>query len=53
MLYERNPAQFEAFVSLYQEAYDAAKHNNSRTKVFPTFQLEDLEGNFGAIHPPH
>lgn len=53
MLYERNPRQFDAFVSLYQEAYDAAKHNNSRTKVFPTFQLEDLEGNFGDIHPPH
>ena len=53
MLYERNPKQFEAFVSLYREAYDAAKHNNSRTKVFPTFQLEDLEGNFGDLHPPH
>lgn len=53
MLAERNPQQFEAFVSLYQEAYDAAKHNNAKTKVFPTFQLEDLEGSFGDIHPPH
>lgn len=53
MLYERNRPQFDAFVSLYKEAYDAARHNNSRTKVFPTFQLEDLEGNFGDVHPPH
>ena len=53
MTFERNPKQFEAFVSLYQEAYDTAKAANSKTKVFPTFQLEDLEGNFGEVHPPH
>jgi arabinogalactan endo-1,4-beta-galactosidase len=53
MLYERNRPQFDAFVSLYKEAYDAARHNNSHTKVFPTFQLEDLEGTFADIHPPH
>lgn len=53
MLYERSPKQFEAFVSLYNEAYAVAKGANPRTKVFPTFQLEDLEGTFGTIHPPH
>jgi hypothetical protein len=53
MLYERSPDQFDAFVSLYDEAYAQAKAANPRTKVFPTFQLEDLEGTFGTIHPPH
>ena len=53
MLYERSPKQFDAFVSLYNEAYAVAKGANPKTKVFPTFQLEDLEGNFGTIHPPH
>jgi hypothetical protein len=53
MLYERAPDQFEAFVSLYGEAYDAVKQQSPETKVFPTFQLEDLEGSFGTIHPPH
>ncbi|HEX6031653.1 MAG TPA: hypothetical protein VFY90_09470 [Tepidiformaceae bacterium] len=53
MLYERNPEQFQAFVSLYDEAYTAAKEASPNTRVFPTFQLEDLEGTFGTIHPPH
>ncbi len=53
MLYDRAPEQFEAFVSLYAEAYDAVKEQSPETKVFPTFQLEDLEGSFGTIHPPH
>ncbi len=53
MLYERKPQQFEAFVSLYQEAYRVAKETRPETKVFPTFQLEDLEGTLDDIHPPH
>jgi hypothetical protein len=53
MLYERDRKQFDAFVSLYKEAYDNVKASSPRTKVFPTFQLEDLEGNFGEVHPPH
>lgn len=53
MLYERAPAQFDAFVSLYNEAYAVAKAASPKTKVFPTFQLEDLVGTFGDIHPPH
>jgi len=52
MMYDRNPAQFEAFVELYKEAYVQVKATSPETKVFPTFQLEDLEGNFGRVHPP-
>jgi hypothetical protein len=48
----RAPEQFEAFVTLYDEAYDVVKGNSPKTKVFPTFQLEDLEGTFGDVHPP-
>jgi hypothetical protein len=53
MLYERSPQQFNAFVSLYKEAYKAAKATSPHTKVFPTFQLEDLEGTLSTVHPPH
>lgn len=52
MLYARKPEQFNAFVSLYKEAYEVAKANRPETKIFPTFQLEDLEGTFAEIHPP-
>lgn len=52
MLRRRSPEQFEAFVSLYTEAYANAKDANPGTKVFPTFQLEDLEGSLGDVHPP-
>ncbi|MGE5596399.1 MAG: hypothetical protein ACM3S1_10255 [Hyphomicrobiales bacterium] len=53
MMYERKRDQFDAFVSLYHEAYRIAKENRPEMKVFPTFQLEDLEGTFAEIHPPH
>lgn len=52
MIQERAPKQFDAFVSLYKQAYDIAKAASPKTKVFPTFQLEDLLGTFGTIHPP-
>ncbi|GBD24425.1 hypothetical protein HRbin29_02103 [bacterium HR29] len=52
MLRDRAPEQFEAFLQAYRDAYDAAKAADPRVKVFPTFQLEDLEGNLGRIHPP-
>jgi hypothetical protein len=52
MTYERAPEQFEAFVSLYREAYTVVKGNSPETRVFPTWQLEDLEGIFGEVHPP-
>ncbi|MFN0096661.1 MAG: hypothetical protein ACKVVT_18035 [Dehalococcoidia bacterium] len=53
MLYERDRTQFEAFVSLYTEAYGVVKAASPKTKVFPTFQLDDLEGKLGDPHPPH
>jgi len=52
MYAERRPDQFEGFVGAYEEAYDVARAASPATLVFPTFQLEDLEGNFGAAHPP-
>ena len=52
MTFERAPEQFEAFVTLYAEAYEVVKGNSPKTKVFPTFQLEDLEGAFGIVHRP-
>jgi hypothetical protein len=52
MTFERAPEQFEAYLSMYAEAYDVVKGNSPETKVFPTFQLEDLEGTFGIVHPP-
>lgn len=52
MIFERAPRQFEAFESLYAEAYRNVKESSPGTKVFPTFQLEDIEGTFGDIHPP-
>ena len=53
MLYERSPDQFAAFVTLYEEAYAVAKAASPRTKVFPTFQLEDLLGRLDMVHQPH
>jgi hypothetical protein len=43
--YQRGqPDDFERFVSLYHEAYRAVKDLSSSTLVFPTFQLEDMQG---------
>ncbi len=53
MLYERAPAQFEAFVTLYRDAYDVARAASPKTRVFPTFQLEDLLGRLEQVHQPH
>ncbi|MFQ5380426.1 MAG: hypothetical protein ACE5EF_02215, partial [Dehalococcoidia bacterium] len=52
MYADRNPSQFESFLEAYEESYTVAKAANPATLVFPTFQLEDIEGNFGAAHPP-
>lgn len=52
MLRDRSPEQFEAFVSLYEEAYENAKAADPDIQVFPTFQLDDLQGNLGRVHPP-
>ena len=44
MYYEQQPDDFDNFVSLYSEAYDAVKEISPDTLVFPTFQLEAMEG---------
>ncbi len=48
----RAPKQFEAFTTMYAEAYDSVKDVSPETQVFPTFQLEDLLGLLDDIHPP-
>ncbi len=50
---ERTPKKFEAFVAAYRDAYDVVKASNPETLVFPTFQLEELQGSVGPAHPPH
>ena len=52
MLAQRSPAQFDAFLSLYKQAYANAKSANPKMRVFPTFQYEDLLGSYGTAHPP-
>jgi hypothetical protein len=53
MLYERNRVQFNDFVTLYDQLYQVAKAAQPNIQVFPTFQLEDLLGATGDVHPPH
>jgi hypothetical protein len=53
MLYERAPKEFEAFVQVYRSAYDSVKAASPATKVFPSFQLEDLLGRLDQVHEPH
>lgn len=52
MFADRANTPFSDFISLYQEAYVLAKGLKPTVKVFPTLQLEDLEGSLGAVHPP-
>ncbi len=51
MYAERANEPFADFISLYQESYVLAKGLKPDVKVFPTFQLEDLEGTLGQVHP--
>ncbi len=43
-LYEKHPDDFEAFVSLFNEAVPAIKAVSPDTKVFTCFQLEKMKG---------
>ena len=52
MLRDRSPEQFEGFLDAYAQLYDIVKATSPKTKVFPTFQLEDLEGTLDRAHPP-
>ena len=47
----QNPEDFEQFVTLYHEAYAAVKELSPETLVFPTFQLEELQGLLPADDP--
>ncbi len=50
--YQRaNPKDFERFVQLYHEAYRAVKQISPNTLVFPTFQLEELQGLLPTDNP--
>lgn len=52
MLRARAPDQFAGFVEAYRRAWEAVKSVSPRTKVFPTFQLEDMDATLGGAHPP-
>jgi hypothetical protein len=49
-----HPEDFERFVVLYHEAYEAVKQISPDTLVFPTFQYEELQGLLpaGSPRPP-
>lgn len=53
---EDQPAEFETFVSLFEETYDAVKAVSPDTQVYTTFQLEWLMGlrggQFGGTNDP-
>ena len=46
---EKSPAEFEEFVDLYAQAYDAVKAVSPGTKVFTVFQLERMKGLQGGL----
>lgn len=50
--YEREPAQYQRFAEAYREAYIAVKSVSPQTKVFVTFQFEQLMGVI-PWDPPH
>ena len=52
MLRARSPEQFRGFLEAYRRVYDAVKEIRPGTRVFPTFQLEDLLGRLTQAHPP-
>ena len=52
--FDRSPAEYEAYLGVYREVYDAVKEVSPRTLVFPTFQFEQLLGvtPWEVAHPP-
>lgn len=46
---EKSPAEFEEFVQLYGDTYDAVKAVSPETKVFTVFQLERMKGLQGGL----
>ena len=51
-VYERNPSLYEQFVAVYRSAYEAVKEASPETRVFVTFQYEQLLGVV-PWEPPH
>lgn len=49
VLYEKSPADFDKFVQLYNEVYDAVKAKSPQTQVFTVFQLEKIKGLNGGL----
>jgi hypothetical protein len=49
MLYEKSPADFDAFVLFFSEVYDVVKMASPNTKVFTVFQLEIMKGLNGGL----
>ncbi|MBI4336939.1 MAG: hypothetical protein HY683_03820 [Chloroflexi bacterium] len=49
ILYEKSPADFDGFVGLFGEVYDAVKSASPDTKVFTVFQLERMKGLHGGL----
>ena len=47
--YRKNPGDFDDFVSLFNETYDAIKAVSPETRIFTTFQLERTKGLRGGI----
>ena len=56
-LYEKSPADFDAFSQFFSEVYDIVKANSPNTKVFTVFQLEKMKGLnsglFGGTNDPN
>ena len=50
MLSEKSPEDFEKFVRLFADAYDAVKKKSPDTKVFTVFQLEHMKGLKGGLY---
>jgi len=51
---QQHPEDFERFVIVYHEAYEAVKAFSPDTLIFPTFQFEELQGLLpvGDPRPP-
>ena len=49
VLYEKSPADFDAFVGFFSEVYEAIKEKSPDTNVFTVFQLEKMKGFQGGL----
>lgn len=49
LLFRQSPTEFNQFVNLFKQAYEAAKKVSPQTKIFTVFQLEQLKGLRGGL----